>query len=224
MLIAAAAVAIVAASMAVAMRQDLSGTSLVFIVPAVPYTLFTMMAVARMRKEGTLGEWLRPRTGDLTFGALVTVMLLLGAVAGRTFFAPHGSPREGWLIRIYQQVGDPEVLQRHMVGVSIAIVLVAALEEVSWRGLVYPVLEERIGSRRAWPATAVLFAAAHLPTLWLLRDPFAGLNPLVVIAALGCGLVWGLVVARTKRLPVAIISHALFTLAVAIHFPLWRLG
>ena len=74
---------------------------------------------------------------------------------------------------------------------------VAALEEISWRGFVYSLLEERLGTRRAWPATAVLYALAHLPTVFLLRDPFAGPNPLVVLAALGCGLVWGLIVART---------------------------
>ena len=70
----------------------------------------------------------------------------------------------------------------------------------------------------------MLYALAHLPTVLLLRDPFAGPNPLVVLAALGCGLVWGLIVARTGRLPVAIFSHALFTWCVAIQFPLWRLG
>jgi len=223
-LIVAAAVVLVAASMGIATRQDLSGTSLVFIVPAIPYTLFTILAVARMRKEGTLAEKLRPRSGDLTFGAIVTVMLLLGALVGRSIIAPHGSVREGWLMRIYLQVGDPDVLQRHMLGVSLAVVIVAGLEEISWRGYVYQFLEDRFGTRRAFPATALLYALAHVPTMFLLKAPFAGLNPLVVIAALGCGLVWGLVVARTGRLPVAIISHALFTLAVAIHFPLWHLA
>jgi CAAX protease family protein len=94
------------------------------------------------------------------------------------------------------------------------------MEELSWRGLVYSILEERMGTRRAWPATAVLYAAAHLPTLILLRAPFAGPNPLLVIAALGCGLIWGLLVARTGRLPVAIASHALFTWGIVLQFPL----
>jgi membrane protease YdiL (CAAX protease family) len=223
-LIAALVLALSAAAMSIATREDLSGTAYVLFVPAVPYTLFAVLAVLRMKKEGSLAEKLRPRSGDLTFGAIVTIMLLLGAVAGRKFLAPHGSARVGWLIRLYQQVGDPEVLQRHMVGVSLAVVVIAALEEISWRGLVFSALEERFGTRTAWPATAILYATAHLPTMFLLRDPFAGPNPLVVIAALGCGLVWGLIVARTGRLPVAMISHALFTLAVAIHFPLWRLG
>jgi membrane protease YdiL (CAAX protease family) len=165
---------------------------------------------------------LRPRSGDLTFGAIVTVMLFFGALAGRMFLAPHGSVREAWIMRIYLQVGDPEMLQRNVIVVSLAVCAVAALEEVSWRGFVYSALEERLGTRRAFPATAVLYSAAHLPTMVLLRDPFAGPNPLVMLAALGCGLVWGLVVARTGRLPVAIISHVLFTWGVVLQFPLWR--
>jgi membrane protease YdiL (CAAX protease family) len=223
-LIAAAAVLLVAASMSIAMRPALSGTSLVLLVPAAAYTLLTTLAVVRMRKQGTLSEKLRPRSGDLTFGAIVTVMLFFGALAGRMFLAPHGSVREAWIMNIYLQVGDPEILQRHLLVVTIAVCAVAALEEVSWRGLVYSALEERLGTRRAFPATAVLYSAAHLPTMVLLRDPFAGPNPLVVLAALGCGLVWGLVVAHTGRLPVAIISHVLFTWGVVLQFPLWRLA
>jgi membrane protease YdiL (CAAX protease family) len=111
-----------------------------------------------------------------------------------------------------------------MLGVSIAVAVVAALEELAWRGLIYALVEERFGTRRAWPVTAVLYAAAHLPTVVLLRDPYAGPNPLIVIAALGCGLVWGLIVARTGRLPVAMFSHVLFTWCVAVQFPLWRLA
>lgn len=220
----AVAAVLVAAAVSIAMRGAMSGSALLFVVLAVPYTLLAVLAVLYMRREGTLGEKLRPRAGDLTFGALVTVMLFFGAIAGRKFLAPHGSVREGWVMRIYLQIGDPEMLQHNVFAVSMAVGVVAVLEEISWRGLIYSLLEERLGTRRAWPATAILYAAAHLPTMLLLRDPFAGPNPLIVIAALGCGLVWGLTVARTGRLPVAIISHALFTWCVAVQFPLWRLS
>jgi membrane protease YdiL (CAAX protease family) len=221
---AAAVVVLAAASIGLASRLEVAGSALVFAIPAVPYTLFTILAVVRMSRNGSLSEKMRPRSGDITFGAVVTAMLVFGAIAGRSLLAPHGSLRGGWLMRIYQQIGDPEMLQRRVIAVSLAVVVVAALEEISWRGYVYPILEERFGTRRAWPATALLYALAHVPTMFLLKDPFAGPNPLVVIAALGCGLVWGLVVARTGRLPVAILSHALFTVVVAIHYPLYHLG
>ena len=223
MLIAAAVVLLVGASMGFAMRFSAAGTPLVLVAPAVPYAIFTVLAILRMKRDGTLSDSLRPRSGDVTFGGLVAVMLFFGALAGRMFLAPHGSVREAWIVRVYLQVGDPEMLQRHMLVLSLAVGAVAILEEISWRGWVYPILEERFGTRRAWPATAVLYATAHIPTMFVLSDPFAGPNPLVVLAALGCGLVWGLVVARMGRLPVAIISHALFTWAVVLQFQLWRL-
>jgi membrane protease YdiL (CAAX protease family) len=222
-LIVAAVVALVVAAMSIAMRPALAGTPMVLVAPGVVYVVLTAVAIWQMRRDGTLAEKLRPRSGDLTFGALGTVMLYMGAVAVRTFLAPKGSVRETWIMRIYLQIGDPEILQQHVVAVSLAVVAVAMLEEIAWRGLVFSALEERLGTRRAYPVTAVLYALAHLPSVFLLGDPLAGPNPLIVLAALGCGLVWGLVVARTGRLPVAIFSHALFTWCVAIQFPLWRL-
>ena len=224
MLRAAVAAVLVAAAMTLAMQKNMAGNPLALVVLGVPYAVLTVLAVLYLRREGTLGDKLRPRSGDLTFGALVTLMLFFGAIAGRKFLAPHGSVREAWVMRVYLQIGDPEFLQQRVVGVSLGIVVVAILEEIAWRGLVYALVEERLGTRRAWPATAALYAAAHLPTLVLLADPYAGPNPLIVLAALGCGLVWGLIVARTGRLPVAIFSHALFTWCVAVQFPLWRLA
>jgi membrane protease YdiL (CAAX protease family) len=220
----AAAVALVAAALTLAMQPSLSGSPLALLILALPYAVLSALAILYLRREGTLGDKLRPKSGDLTFGALVTVMLFFGAIAGRKFLAPSGSVREAWIMRVYLQIGDPELLQQRIVGVSLAIVAVAILEEIAWRGLIYGLVEEKLGTRRAWPVTAVLYAAAHLPTLVLLRDPFAGPNPLIVLAALGCGLVWGLIVARTGRLPVAIFSHALFTWFIAVQFPLWRLA
>jgi uncharacterized protein len=219
----AVAAVLVAAAMTLAMQKNMAGSPLALLALGVPYAVLAVLAILYLRREGTLGDKLRPRSGDLTFGALVTVMLFFGAIAGRKLLAPHGSIREAWVMRVYLQIGDPEFMQQRVVGISIAVILVAILEEIAWRGLVYPLVEERLGTRRAWPVTAVLYAAAHLPTLVLLADPYAGPNPLIVLAALGCGLVWGLIVARTGRLPVAIFSHALFTWCVAVQFPLWRL-
>jgi membrane protease YdiL (CAAX protease family) len=220
----AIAAVLVAAAMTLAMQQSMAGSPMALLALGLPYAALAVLAILYLQREGTLGDKLRPRSGDLTFGAIVTVMLFFGAIAGRKFIAPQGSVRDAWIMRIYLQIGDPEFMQQRVVGISLAIIVVAILEEIAWRGLVYALVEERLGTRRAWPVTAVLYAAAHLPTLILLADPYAGPNPLIVLAALGCGLVWGLIVARTGRLPVAIFSHALFTWCVAVQFPLWRLA
>jgi membrane protease YdiL (CAAX protease family) len=220
----AVAAVLVAAALTLALQQNMAGSPLALLALGFPYAVLSVLAVLYFKREGTLGEKLRPKSGDLTFAALVTVMLFFGAIAARKFLAPHGSVREAWVMRAYLQIGDPELMQQRVLGASVAIAVVAILEEIAWRGLIYALVEERLGTRRAWPVTAVLYAAAHIPTIVLLSDPYAGPNPLIVLAALGCGLVWGLIVARTGRLPVAIFSHALFTWCVAVQFPLWRLA
>ena len=78
------------------------------------------------------------------------------------------------------------------------VLLAAAAEEIVWRGLVTRLIAERVGSRWAWAWAAIPYALAHVPTAWSLRDPEAGLNPLLILGALGLGLVWG-GLARSQR-------------------------
>ena len=103
----------------------------------------------------------------------------------------------------------------------LAIIVIAIAEEVLWRGLVVSLLEEMIGSRRAWVWAAVLYSVAHAPTIWALRDPVAGPNPVIVLAALGCGLVWGGMARSFERLLPGIFSHVLFDWTVIMMFRLW---
>jgi CAAX protease family protein len=162
------------------------------------YAMCAAVALQRLHRRGVL------------YGAAQLVMAA---------FAPHGSPREAWVIRLYLQLGDPEALERELV--SAAVFLVAALEEVTWRGLVMRSLEVGYGTRWALVASALLFGAAHVPTMFLLSDPVAGLNPLIVLAAVGCGLVWGAMFWRTSRLLPAIFAHAFFSWAI-VEIPIWR--
>jgi membrane protease YdiL (CAAX protease family) len=87
-----------------------------------------------------------------------------------------------------------------------------------WRGLVLDRLAERFGSRRGWILSALCYSLSLAPTLFALRDPVAGLNPLLMIAALGCGIVWGFMAARFGRLFPAIFSHMAFTYFSAVQF------
>jgi membrane protease YdiL (CAAX protease family) len=184
------------------------------------YALLTIVALVRLHRRGELAARFRPVSGDMTFGA-VTAGLLYGA--GRIvamLLAGHGSPREAWIVRLYLQIGDVDAAGRGLVGAS--VFAVAALEEIVWRGLVMRTLCDALGARRGLVYSSLLFALAHVPTAYLLRDPTAGPNPLVVVAALGCSLVWGALVLRTGRLLPALLAHALFSWSI-IEFPMWRL-
>ena len=224
MLIAALTVVVVGAALCFAMQAQYAGSWMMLALLGAPYAVLSTLGLLRMHRKGEIWTLLRPRSGDLTYGAVAAAMLFFGAWVGRMALAPHGTAREGWLVRIYLQIGNPDLLQRHFLMVGGAIVMLAILEEITWRGWVYGALKEKLGVRRAWPFCAALYAVAHAPTIVLLRDPFGGPNPLLFLCMLGCGLVWGLLVASTDRLPVSIFSHALFLWVAVYQFPLWRLG
>jgi membrane protease YdiL (CAAX protease family) len=184
-----------------------------------PTFALAIAGLVRAARDGELGTWLLPRWGDATRGVLTAFAMLALAWAFSRFLV--GTPREAWLARAYLALGDPGKLHEHGGIVAGAIVLFAFGEEILWRGLVTTVIAEKVGTRTAWLYAAVLYAAAHVPTMWSLRDDSAGLNPLVPLAALFCGLVWGALVRATGRLAPAIISHALFDWSVVMMFRLW---
>jgi membrane protease YdiL (CAAX protease family) len=200
---------------------------------ALPTVVIAILGAVRAHREGNLyrrgsfdergtgAGWLNVRSGDFTrgFGAAA---LLFGVAYGVTkLVAPVGSDRESWLARFYLQIGDPSTLRKHIGMVVAAIIVTAIGEELVWRGLVTSLLEERVGSRRAWVWAAVLYAVSLLPTLWALRDPVAGLNPVLPVAALVSGLVWGGMSRRFERLLPGMFSHVLLAWTVLMMFRLW---
>jgi hypothetical protein len=205
--------------MTFAFDQRRAGTPAMLIAIGLFYAVIGAFTLRRLDQRGELRSRFRPHSGDFTLGAVVAGALYGAAHLADQLLATHGTIREAWIMRVYLQVGDPDT--RGHVFVGGVVFFVAALEELVWRGLVMRTIEAVYGARRALIATSLLFAAAHLPTLYLLGDPTAGLNPLIVLAALGCGTVWGLVYLRTSRLVPALFAHALFSWAV-VEFPIWR--
>lgn len=205
--------------MSFAFDPQRAGTPAMLIAIGLLYAGLTLLALHRLRQRGELEHRFRPAGGDLTLGAFTAGLLYGAAHLVEHAIASRGTPQEAWVMRLYLQLGDPQAVGRVLVGG--AVFVVAALEEIVWRGLVMRSLEAVLERRRALALTSVLFALAHLPTLYLLRDPSAGLNPLIVIAALGCGTVWGIVYLRSTRLVPAIFAHAFFSWAI-VEFPIWR--
>jgi len=190
-----------------------------------PTLVLAVFGAIRAQRHGELREWARPRWGDATVGVLSGVILVAAAYSFTRVVTPVGGPREVWLARLYLQIGDLSWLRQHT-GVVAALVITASIaEELVWRGLVTTLLAEQWGSRTAWIASALFYAAAHLPAAWALSDPRAGANLLLPIGALGAGLVWGAVV-RLKggSLVAAMIAHALFDWCMVVMFPLWGTG
>ena len=77
----------------------------------------------------------------------------------------------------------------------------AALEEITWRGLVMRALFDVMSEGRAVLLTAALYGLAHITTLTQLGDANAGFNPMLVAAAAGCGVIWGGIAWRFEDAP-----------------------
>jgi membrane protease YdiL (CAAX protease family) len=213
-------VALVAATSYLAFRSERAGEGSFWLLAGGPVVALAPIALWRGWKDGELAAWMRPKAGDFTLGFLSAALLFLGAYAFSRLVTPNGSPRAIWLARLYLQLGDPSALRAHAMRLFAALIAVAAAEEIVWRGLVASLLAEVIGSRWAWAASAALYATAYLPTMWALAAP-SGPNPILPIAALGAGLVWGGMARRFDRLTPGIVSHALFDWCVVVMFRLW---
>ncbi|MBK9262402.1 MAG: CPBP family intramembrane metalloprotease [Polyangiaceae bacterium] len=183
------------------------------------YGVLAGYTVHRLRRRGELDDQLRPRAGDLSIGALVAALLYAVAMAVHLILTSPPSPRAAWIMQVYAALGDPASEYRHIVGGFVFVV--AALEELVWRGLVMRVLTERFGWLRSWLLQAALFGVAHVPTMILLGNARVGPNPLLVAAGVAYSLVWGRLAMRTDRLAPALFAHALFTWGV-FEFPIWR--
>jgi membrane protease YdiL (CAAX protease family) len=184
-----------------------------------PTLALAVLALVWARREGSLAEWMRPRPGDLTTGVMSGGALFGAAYAFTRFVAPPASG--AWFLFVYSQLGEREDLQAHRVPFLCALVLVAAAEEIVWRGLVQDLFAEVVGSRFAWILQGLAYALSLAPTLFTLRPPHGPLNPLLPLAALGAGLLFGFLVRKLGRLPPAIVAHLLFDWLVVVMFRLW---
>ena len=216
--------AIVGAAVAWAFSPSMAARPAMLAILAGAYAPLVALSLYRMWRDGTLLDLFRFRSGDLTLGVGIAAFLGACCWLGRTLVAPRGSPADMLVMRVYVQLGEVPADRSTYALVALALVFVAIADEIVWRGLVQQVLEERWGVRAGWLGTAGLYALAHAPTIWLLGVPGSPRNPLVVTAALFCGVVWGFAVGRMQRLPPAILSHAALTFLLAMQFRLWAPG
>jgi len=83
-------------------------------------------------------------------------------------------------------------------------------EEVFWRGFVQSSLQNKIKPLYAWLLATFLYMAVHIATG----------NPILLIAALVCGLFWGWMYWKTGSLVPVLISHMLWDPLIFIILPI----
>jgi membrane protease YdiL (CAAX protease family) len=200
------------------------GGSTLWVVQAIGCAVTAGLAVWLLHDDGLLRGAFQHKAGDPTI-ALVAALCLFGAtvLAVNHWLAPEPylhvcGPRGVWVPRhgaaglaraaewLRQRACEAHFRSAGLRGPlrAVAIVLIAAAEEVAWRGGVQQVLSERLGSVRGWVAASVLFGLAHLGTG----------NAAVGLLALAGGFLWGAIFLWRGRLLPAVLSHAVFSFAL----------
>jgi len=220
----AAAVLVTGAGVYLAFLPERSGTIAFWALSVGPTAALGVVAAAWAAREELLREWLSPRFGDFSRGVAGAVLLFMAGFAFCRVLAPVGSPREIWLVTLYGQIGNQVVLQAHGLEVGGAIVVASVAEELVWRGMVTQLLADALGTRTAWLWAAGLYALALAPTAWALRAGGGPLDPVLVLAALGGGLLWGAMARAFGRLGPSIVAHVLFDWAAIMMFRFWGPG
>jgi len=94
---------------------------------------------------------------------------------------------------------------------SILFFLIGPAEEIFWRGYVQDRLTTRWGQWPGFLAAVFIYTIVHI---W-------SFNVTLLIAALVCGLFWGLLFLKTRRLWPVIISHALWDVLIFVIIPVY---
>jgi len=174
---------------------------------AVAWAALTAIALYLIRREEMLRDLFQIVPGDVSrgIGGAALAVVVLAAL--------------GWLgIKLAPQRAFEELRGLIFVATGIAVewkralalIALAAGEEIVFRGAITLMLEERFGSKRApWVASG-LYVLATIPSL----------RPPVMLAAVVIGASTAFLVARYRRLTLAIVAHAAFAwLAVEFVLP-----
>jgi membrane protease YdiL (CAAX protease family) len=173
--------------------------------PAMGGAALLLGAAALVFDRAASRDLLRPRAE----------LVLLGLLAGATMAAAtwtlypllaHAAPFIGADTRsLYSAFRAPSRW-----GALLALAPVILGEELVWRSVVQSTVARGFGAARGVVLAAVLYALAHAPLG----------SPVLVLAALACGLSWGTLRATTGSVVPPLVAHVVWDVLVLVWLPL----
>ena len=149
---------------------------------------------------------LKIKGSDILIGIGSAALLWLIFLAGDYFSNLLFSFEKSQVSSIYSMKDGHNAILISM----LLLLIIGPAEEVFWRGTIQKHFMKYMGEWYGIIFTSIIYAAVHI---W-------SFNFMLIMAALVCGLFWGLLYKYTLRLPAIIISHALWDVAVFIWFPI----
>jgi membrane protease YdiL (CAAX protease family) len=126
----------------------------------------------------------------------------LGNYFSQLLFSFAGSQIEG--------VYSNKVQANHIIISLLLLFWIGPAEEIFWRGFVQFNLNKKYGQWKGVLFASLIYALVHI---W-------SFNFMLIMAALVCGLFWGLLFNRYKSLVPVIISHAIWDFIIFIFMPI----
>jgi len=151
-----------------------------------------------------LAEIYRFKTSYILVGIFSAFVLYLVFCAGNFAVSQLFSFARGQINAVYDLRK-----QSTPVMIGLLVFLIGPAEEIFWRGIVQHTTVRRWGPLNGYLSTSLLYALAHI---W-------AFNFMLVMAALACGLFWGLIYMKYRSLWPGIISHALWDLFIFVLLP-----
>lgn len=93
---------------------------------------------------------------------------------------------------------------------SLLLLLIGPAEEIFWRGFAQRRMQQRFGAWRGFLLTTAVYSLVHI---W-------AFNFMLLMAALICGLFWGLMYLKYKSVWPGLISHAVWDLCIFVIIPI----
>ncbi len=94
---------------------------------------------------------------------------------------------------------------------ALLLFIIGPVEEIFWRGYVQRTLSQRWGANAGFVVATLVYTLVHI----------ASFNFMLIMAALVCGVAWGLLYRFfPQRFTAILLSHALWDAAVFIWFPI----
>lgn len=167
--------------------------------------LILAMAMDRLFSRLIHGDFCEKTWSGLALGVGSALLLYGVFLAGNIFLRKFFPSSAEHLASIYNlKMGSNQL----RIGLFLGLIIGPG-EELLWRGWLQRHWSARLGKTGGLLAVSLLYALVHLP----------GRNPVLVLAALVCGLWWGFQYHKFNSLLSNVVSHVLWDLLVFLILP-----
>jgi len=173
--------------------------------PAMGTTAVVLGAATLLFAYAELAPLLRPRARELPIGLAAGAVMLVATYALFDLLVPLAPTLFGDTTGLYAEFRT----LRWWTAVALLVPVICG-EELVWRGCVQSAIAARTSPRSAALFTPIVYAAAHVPLG----------SPVLVLTALGGGVLWSLLRTFTNGVCAPIVAHFVWDLVILSIHPL----